>query len=367
MKSLTNLTTLTTFQLTFLIMQAQIGVGILGLPSDVFSMSKQDSWMSVLVSGIVIQILILMIWSLGRRFPSKSLFHYSTQLVGKVAGNSINIVYIIYAVMVASLVLMYSSAIIKMWVLPLTPRWIVIVLLTLTAIYIGKGTVSEISNFFVMVSTLIILLIIISFIVMLTYPAEWRFLFPIGHSGFGNILKGAKEAYFSMLGFELLLILYPYFQHIGEKKILFSASIANLCVTFLYTFLTVVTVVIFSPEELLSIPQPVLYYVKSLYLQIVERIDLLFISLWVINVITSLTSYIFLATEGCSITFSKKRRTVFIFLIGIIASGVSIIPNKESEIDLMNKAVIIMSYVTLLIIPLFLFGISLLFRKSERA
>ncbi|EDW5948285.1 MULTISPECIES: GerAB/ArcD/ProY family transporter [Lysinibacillus] len=360
---------LTTIQLTFFIIQTQIGVGILGLPSNVFSTSKQDSWMSILFSGIVIQVIILMMWGIGRRFPSMSLFHYSTQLIGKVAGTSINIIYIIYGVMVASLVLMYSSAIIKMWVLPLTPKWIVIALLTLTAVYIGKETVLEISSFFVVVSGLIVLLIIISFIVMFTYPVDWRFLFPIGHSGIGNILRGAKEAYFSMLGFELILILYPYFQHIGEKKVLFSVSIANLFVTLLYTFLMVVTMVTFSPDELLTIPQPVLYFVKSLYLQIVERIDLFFISLWIINVITTLTSYLFLATEGCLITFSKyknKGRTIYILLLSAIASGVALIPNKESEIDLMNKAVSQMSNVTLLIIPLFLFGISILFRESGR-
>ncbi|KAA0563517.1 GerAB/ArcD/ProY family transporter [Bacillus sp. CH30_1T] len=364
-----NQTNLTALQLTFFIIQAQIGVGILGLPFNVFSAAKQDSWISILFAGVVIQLIVFLMWGLGKRFPENSLFEYSSLLTGKFFGMLINLLYIIFGLMVASLVLMYASTIIKMWVLPITPKWIIILLLTIPAVYLGKEKVSEISNIFVVVSALIGLLIVISFIVMFTYPVDWRYLFPIGHAGLINILKGTKEAYFSMLGFELLLILYPYFQQIGERKVLLSVSLANFCVTLIYTFLTIVSVITFSPEELLLIPQPVLYFVKSLYLQIVERIDLVFVSLWVVNVITSLTTYLFLSTEGCSISFSKHKkfkRYLYTLFFGALAGGIALIPNKESEIETFNKGVVYMSYLTLLVLPILLLGLSFISKGSKK-
>lgn len=361
-----NQSNLTSIQLILFIIQTQIGVGVLGLPFSVFSISKGDAWISVLLAGIVVQILITFFWLLGRRFPAKSLFQYSIQLAGKAGGTFINVSYVLYGLLVTSLILMYSTAIIKTWVLTLTPKWIIMFLLMGTAIYLGKELLRDICNVYVVVSGLIFFLIMISIVVLIMYPVDWRYLLPIGHSGGINILKGIKEAYFSMLGFELLLFLFPYFQHNGERSVLFSASIANLSVTLIYTFLTIVSLVTFSPEELVIIPQPVLYYVKSLYLQIVERVDLVFVSLWVVSVITSITSYLFLSTEGIANTFTRIKRPVITIFFGSLSFIIALIPNKEAEMEMYNKWVINSSYLFILVIPFLLLGISFIFKKKER-
>ncbi|WP_175991373.1 GerAB/ArcD/ProY family transporter [Bacillus sp. Marseille-Q1617] len=361
-------TKLTSVQLTFFIIQTQIGVGILGLPFNVFSVSKGDAWISVLIAGGMVQVIITLLWLLGRRFPSKSIFEYSKLLVGNVAGVLINIGYLIYGILVTSLVMMYATAIIKLWALNLTPEWVVMLLLLLPGIYLGKEKVMEISNVYVVVSGLIFLLIIVSIVVLFIYPVDWRYLFPIAASGGVTMLKGAKEAYFSMLGFELLLILYPYFKHNGSPAVLKSVSIANLFVTVVYTFLTISSLVTFSPEELKIVPQPVLYYVKSLYFQVIERIDLLFASLWIVNVITSLTSYLFLCTENCSYLFrrfKKLKRVHCTVFWGFFAYIIALLPGKPEEMDIFNTWVLNIAYVFVLAIPILFLGISFIFKKKE--
>ncbi|OIU71399.1 GerAB/ArcD/ProY family transporter [Rossellomorea aquimaris] len=359
---------LTSFQLSIFIIQTQIGVGILGLPFNVFSVSKGDAWISVLVSGAIVQMMITIIWLLGRRFPSKSLFDYSRVLLGKFAATIITFGYLIYGVLVVIIILMYSTAIIKSWSLILTPAWAVMLMLIIPGFYLGKEKVMEISNVYVVLTFLIVLLVIVSIVVLFIYPVDWRYLFPMGASGGLTILKGAKEAYFSMLGFELLLILYPYFQHNGSTAIYKAATAANLSVTLVYTFLTIVSTVTFSPDELKIVPQPVLYYVKSLYLQVVERVDLLFASFWVVNVITSLTSYLFLCTECCSHLFKKfkklKRGYCTVFW-GLTSYCIALIPGKLSEMDIVNKWVLILSYLFVIVIPVFLLAVSFIFKKKE--
>ncbi|BCB04319.1 GerAB/ArcD/ProY family transporter [Bacillus sp. KH172YL63] len=363
-----NQTKLSGVQLTFFIIQTQIGVGILGLPFNVYLKSKQDAWISVLVAGLVVQGVIIILWILARRFPTKSIFEYNQILTGRIFGSFLNVGYIFYGLLVTALVLMYSTKIIKVWVLIFTPKWILMFLLVATAVYLAKEDVLGISNIYVVVTSLIFLLLIISVVVLVTYPVDYRYLFPMAQSGGVNILEGAKEAYFSMLGFELLLILYPHFQQIGGKSILIHVTIANFCVTMVYVFMTIVSIVTFSPVEIEIVPQPVLYFVKSLYLQIVERIDLVFLSLWIVNVITSLTSYLFLSTEGSSFflrKYKKIKRTVLPFIFGVIALVIALIV-KNDQLEIYNKMVIFMSYVFVLIIPVMLLGISLLFRKHER-
>lgn len=53
-------------QLLFFIIQTQIGVGILSLPYSVFQRAKQDGWMSILLAGLVVQLLILLFWMLAK-------------------------------------------------------------------------------------------------------------------------------------------------------------------------------------------------------------------------------------------------------------------------------------------------------------
>lgn len=364
-----NQTKLTSIQLIFFMIQTQIGVGILGLPFNVISVSKQDGWISVLLSGVFVQILITLLWILAKRFPEKSIFQYSTVLTGKVIGTVINISYIVYGLLVTSLILMSAAAIIKMWALPLSPKWIIMFMLISTAVYLGKENIEVISNIYVVISSLILLLIIISIVVLFVYPVEWIYLLPIGQSGWIPIFKGMNEAYFSMLGFELILIVYPYFQRNGDKSIYSSVTMANFSVTLTYAFLTIVTLMTFSPAELKIIPQPVLYFVKSLYLQIVERIDLLFVSLWVVNVITSLTSYLFLSTEGSVLSFKrfkKVKRSLITIGFGALACCLAMVPQKPTEMDMFNKAVINASYLFVLIIPILFLMISLILKKKER-
>ncbi|MGR3764633.1 GerAB/ArcD/ProY family transporter [Rossellomorea sp. NS-SX7] len=359
---------LTSLQLTIFIIQTQIGVGVLGLPFNVFSVSKGDAWISVLAAGAGVQLIITLLWLLGRRFPSKSIFEYSKLLLGKFAGTLISIGYLIYGVLVTCIILMYSTSIIKTWSLIHTPKWVLMLMLVLPALYLGKEKVMAISNVYVVVTVLIILLMVVSIIVLFIYPVDWRYLFPIGASGGMTILKGAKEAYFSMLGFELLLILYPYFNHNGERAILKAVTTANLSVTLVYAFLTIASIVTFSPEELKIVPQPVLYYVKSLYLQVIERVDLLFSSFWVVNVITSLTSYLFLCTESCSHLFKKfkklKRGYCAVFW-GMFAYFIALIPGKTEEMDVINNWVLTLSYIFVLAIPILLLIMSFISKKKE--
>ncbi|TMU86933.1 hypothetical protein FGG79_01975 [Bacillus sp. BHET2] len=363
-----NQTKLSGVQLTFFIIQTQIGVGILGLPFNVYLKSKQDAWIAVLLAGLLVQAVIMILWLLGRRFPSKSLFEYSKILLGKITGTFLNCGYILYALLVTALILMYSTKIIKMWVLIFTPKWIIMFLLIATAMYLASEDVIGISNIYVVVSSLIFFLLVISIIVLVTYPVEFRYLFPMGQSGVLGWLKGANEAYFSMLGFELLLILYPHFKQNEEKAILIHVTVANITVTIIYAFMTIVSIVTFSPTEIDIVPQPVLYFVKSLYLQIVERIDLVFVSLWVVNVITSLTSYLFFATEGTSFFLRKVKkikRTILPIIFGVMGLIIALMV-KFDQMEVYNKAVIYMSYAFVFFIPLMLLGISLVFKKHER-
>src|SRR5699024_11306607 len=67
--------------LFFLVLQTQIGVGVLSLAFNVFNTAEQDGWISTLIAGLAIQVAIIIIWMMARRFPSSTIFDILPQLL----------------------------------------------------------------------------------------------------------------------------------------------------------------------------------------------------------------------------------------------------------------------------------------------
>src|SRR5699024_11634235 len=98
----------------------------------------------------------------------------------------------------------------------------------------------------------------------------------------------------------------------------------NVCVTFVYVFMVLVTVLTLSLDEIVVVPEPVLYIVKSFTFKVIERADLLFTSIWVVLVITSYVLFIYVASIGMQETFKMNKRTTATYLCVLASSVISI-------------------------------------------
>jgi spore germination protein (amino acid permease) len=351
-------------QLVFMIIQAQIGVGILSLPHDVALVAKQDGWMSTLIAGVISQVIVLIIWALCRRFPSLSLYQILPNLLGGVLGKFFTLSYALYFMVTGSLVLARYSDIIDKWILPRTPNWITMVLILVTCIYIVNAGITSIARFYVLVSPILILLI-----VLISYSmkdANFLYLFPIGSNNFQDILKGSKEAAFSMLGFELFLFIHPFVQASGKDK-LKAITTANIFVTLYYTFMVVASLVYFeTTTDIVLTPEPLLYMIKAYSFQIIERTDLFFLSLWLIIVATSIANWLFLSAMGlASLVSSNKNYASFLPLVAGIYLVLALLPDQEKDFENFNQFLGPSHYIFIVLIPLLLLFLSLVFSRKE--
>src|SRR5690625_4081723 len=112
------------FQLSLLLIHGQIGVGMITLASDVHADAKTDSWISVIIGGIFIQIIIFVFGFLTKRFPNDTLFEMTINIFGKYIGKVIVFLYTIYFMFVGAILLAKYIVILKTWMMPLTPKWI---------------------------------------------------------------------------------------------------------------------------------------------------------------------------------------------------------------------------------------------------
>lgn len=350
-------------QFFILLIHTQSGVGVLSLPYDMHNSVHSDGWISILIAGVLVQGLLFVYLLLLKRFDSQNLLEISSLLLGKKIGKMISLFYTLYFLSVASLILVLYIGILDRWILPYTPNWIIGALLVLAGIYLCVDGLRVLARFYTLVTPLMLfLLLLISYTLK---DANIYYILPIGQAGIKNIFLGSKDALLSMLGFEAVLMTFPFV--IGSNKKKFKAmSLANLLITLLYAYLIIVSFLYFSPDELKILPEPLLYMLKSYAFKAIERTDLLFLSIWIIMVLNSFGTYLFLAANCGKVLLKKTPHKKLIYYLGLIVFGISLMAETNILAAESMSTYITKASFGFLLFPILLLLISYLLKKKVK-
>ncbi|MDQ6598200.1 GerAB/ArcD/ProY family transporter [Bacillus salipaludis] len=292
-----------------------------------------------------------------------SLYQIIPKLLGKVVGKILILCYALYFMITGSLVLARYSDILDKWILPRTPNWITMVLILFTCIYIVSASLTSIARFYVLVSPILFVLFVL--IAYALKDANFLYIFPIGNHSILTILKGSKEAAFSMLGFELFLFIHPHVESSGNEKLV-AITTANIFVTFFYTFLVVAALVYFEPNLDIGLtPEPLLYMIKAYSFQVLERTDLFFLSLWLVIVATSIANWLLLSAMGLASLFRKKNYARLLPIVAGINLILALIPDQGRDFENFNHFLGPTHYIFIGIIPVLLLILSWVLSKKE--
>lgn len=298
-------------QLFFLIIQAQIGVGILSLPFAVHTTAKGDGWISTLLAGFVIQLWMFIILKLAQSYPEQNLFQLLRHLLGKFFGSIFIIFYILYFTAIAGLVTALQTGLINKWILSLTPFWIIYILIIIVAVYLATDNILMIARFFSLSTGVIVFFILL--VATVYRDANLSYILPVGHGGWKNIFFAIKDVLLALTGFEIILVIYPLIQN--PKGTLKTLTFANITTVSIYAFLVFTSLIIFSPQEMTLVPEPVLYMLKAISFEVIERLDLIFLSIWVIPMTNSFIIYLYQASKGLKELFHKESHAPFVPII----------------------------------------------------
>jgi spore germination protein (amino acid permease) len=348
-------------QLMFFVIQSQVGVGILSLPYKLQASAKGGAWISALIAGLAVQIIILILCALCKQFPSDTLYSFLPKITGKFLGNLLCFAYIGYYLLSAGAALGKFADVVGKWVLQETPRWALLLLTLLTCMYLAKENIRVIARLFVLSTFTIIVMVILS--LMGYVRMNFSYIFPITEAGWGKIIKGANDALFPLTGYENILVIYPFVEGKSGGK-LKAVSLANMVVTLFYTFEVFTSLIIFSPAVMPEVSEPLLYMLKGFSFQVINRIDLIFLSLWIFVVTTSLVAWTYVASVGFGHFFHRGEHkkavpyALFIlFILGLIAQDPAIS-------DLYDRMVAITHYSLIIVLPLILLCLAYFLRKG---
>lgn len=348
-------------QLFLILIHSQIGVGMISLSNEVHMKAKTDSWISAIIAGLFIQCLIFVFSVLINRFPESNLFEIIEIVIGKVLGKTLTFLYCCYFIVIGALLFAQYTVILKSWMLPLTPKWVLICALGIITVYIAIDNLHVITRFFILAS--IVLFIFLGFVIFSLKDANYTYIMPIGIAGFKNILQGALITSLSYQGFEYALFFAP-FVLAKKNTVIKTMTFTNVFVTLFYTFVILATQLFFSSKELKLIPEPIFYLVKSFSFKVIERPDLIFTSLWLVLVVTSTAVLFFITSFTANSLFNNKKRTPHVFVTVTISLILSLCLKGEDQIAYFSNMYRPFFLAFSIVIPILILTMSYIFRKS---
>lgn len=154
----------------------------------------KDSWLAILVAAALACPVVLMYSRLLALFPGKDLFYVSEQVLGRILGKGISLLYIWFAFHLGALVIRNFGEFINTVSLPETPKIIPMAGLVLLCLWAVKSGIEVLGRWgelgFIVLSALIFLTI-----GLLIPQMDWRNVQPFLQKGFKPIVKGALAVF----------------------------------------------------------------------------------------------------------------------------------------------------------------------------
>lgn len=318
------------FLVFYLIHSLQFGIGVLGFQRIVAEKAGHDFWISVIISGIFVHISLWMIYRILEGSKGNVITVHK-EIFGKWIGGFLSILLILYFSLLATTIVRSFIEIVEVWMFPDINVWIFSFIIFLLVLYIVSGGFRIVTgiSFFGVVLPIYLLL---SFLFPLQF-ANIRNLFPIFDHSIKDIVLSAKDMSLTILGFEALLIYYPFIKNVEKSKK--WAHIAVAFTTLVYTYISIITIVYFSAEQLGRTVWATLTIWKIIELPFVERFEYIGIANWIIIILPNICITIWCASRCLKDIFRFNQKYSLFFLLVAIYFIVNLLESRE-QISLLN-------------------------------
>lgn len=338
------------FLLFFVVHTTQVGVGIQGFQRVVYQEAKQDAWISVLLIGLLTHIIAFFMMKTLELYDSNDLYGIHQDVYGKWIGNFVNAFYVLYCSIAFFSVLRNYIEVIQTWVFPDLSTWFISCTLLLIVIYTFTGGLRVIVgiSFFSFVFS-------IWLFPLLVYPLEFttvQNLFPILESNMSGILKGAMSMSFTVIGFEVLYIIYPFVK--DKKNVHKHVHLGLLVTTMIYLAVMLVSLTYFSGDQLSKTIWATLSLFSIISFPFIERFEYIAICFWMLIILPNLCLYLWAAYRG-TIRVVKVSPNKFVWLFSAVIFFATLAVQTRTQINTINNYFGRVAFYIVFIYPVFLY------------
>lgn len=318
---------LSDFQWVSVVICAILGAGITTLPRSVGEIAGRDGWISVLLAGAIAWLMAVIIWLLCRRFPTRTLPEFSIMILGRPLGILISVIYALYAIGIGAVALRIFVELAKTWTMIFTPMPVFVIAVLIPVVYISRlgavtlGRLMELMVYFTIAILFVYLLPLGEF--------DLLNLRPVGAEGWRAILAAVPESAFSFLGFEVMLVFFPFI--INRDKALRLTLIALAIVTFLYAGNVIITYGVLGVEHAVVQIWPLMNYLRIGVLPFIQRVDNLVIFVWTAQVMAVVAISYFASTFTLATLTRRRYHDIWAVAASPLVYAVAILPERLSQ------------------------------------
>ncbi|CAM4012931.1 GerAB/ArcD/ProY family transporter [Lederbergia lenta] len=328
---MTQLREITLVQTTTILISTIIGVGVLRLPLIAVRAADTGAPFITFLAVIISFIGLWAITKLGIQFPNQSIIHYSEKILGKWLGRLYGWMIIIFFLALTGFTSREFGAVVVTAVLKETPLEVtVIVMLFLAAIFTRDNinTFAYIHNFYVP----IILVPVLIIVAVSLKNADPLYLQPIFVSeSTGMLLNGTLTIAALFQGAFIMTIIIPFMQ---KPKKAMKATIWGIFISgALYIMIVIATLAVFGPEEMKKTMWPTLELARATSLpgNILQRLDVVFLAVWVTAVFTTIFSSYMFSVQALKQIFRLQDHKLFSYFLLPIVFVIAMLPENTLQ------------------------------------
>lgn len=349
------------FYLFFVVFGIQTGVGVIGAPKYIFKEAKQDSWLSILLAFVLLIIIASIMLIILKQYENADIFGIQVDIFGIWIGKLFGTVYILYFFLSLLSILLNYIEVIKVFLFPTISSFIIGLLFIILVIYCVLGgirTIIGMTFFFVILSQ------------WLLFPLydpisrmDWDHFIPMFQATVPELLKGMKATSYSLSGFEILFIIYPFIQN--KKKIKLPLFLGLGYTVFQILLVTVISIGYFSPLDLADIDWPTLSLFKNVSYSFIERLDNIIVFEWMMVILPNLVLLMWGMTYGLKRLYKVPQKASLYTASIIILIFISFVQH-DKYINMLTDFIAQVGLWLLYVYPLILLPIVLLKKKRRR-
>lgn len=351
-------------QIRALVVSTAVGIGILALPNRIAIANGNDGWIPIILAGLLIIPLIVIIDQIFKLYPDRDFFAIGREVLGKWIFNIYLIIFFIYFVILMSNVVRNLGELIKAFLLEITPVEVLIISFILVTSYIARDNIQVIGRAAYFIYPMILAFVIFLFFVTLP-ENDFTNVLPLFQSDFSRIPEGIEIAFFSYIGYEILLFAFPYAE---KKESSLKSALSGLAIVIaIYTIIFILTLSQYGVQSLRRQVFPTLSLVKEVDLPgfFIENLDGLVMAFWVIVVFSTMAAFYFASGMVLSNLFNTKDHGLFIVPIAPIIYIVSLIPRNIAALnETLGKYTNYLGLISIVIMPIIIYIVALI--KTRR-
>ncbi|MHA6483384.1 GerAB/ArcD/ProY family transporter [Paenibacillus sp. strain BS8-2] len=309
-------------QLMFLIVFTILPTAVLFVPAITAAAANEDAWLSTVTATAAGLALSLIVTKLASLYPDKSLDLFSKDIVGRILGMCIAILYFWFFLHGSSIVLREYVEYLSTAVLPETPLPVLIgTILFLAAITVrcGLEVISRLAEIIFP-----ILMSMIGFVLLCTIlDVDWSGFLPIIPEEPKAVLHGAYTP-FSWLGEVVMAaFLIPHMKRRKDSNKIVLQSISLIGI--ILTAAVLIAIGVFSSPEVARMQYPMFELARFIQIDdFLERVGWLISSLWILGVFLKVTIFYYAAVLVAARLFRLNAYKPLVFPCGLLIMLLSI-------------------------------------------